>query len=150
MSGPGVTVMQEGRRRGQEVAGPGVGVGVGTQEPFSEGGAGGAGEGQPQEIDRSSSASWTNTSFFSAGDGAPRKPLTGALSVSGLGLCLAAFVLLLFTLEPRSQTFGIPSLSTSYADSGCTVSCLLLHLMNVLLNLSIFFKSPFPFSLGFE
>ena len=34
----------------------------------------GAGEGQPQESDRSSSASWTKASFFSAGDGAPRKP----------------------------------------------------------------------------
>ena len=32
-----------------------------------------AGEGQPQESDRSSSASWTKASFFSAEDGAPRK-----------------------------------------------------------------------------
>ncbi|XP_065787207.1 UL16-binding protein 3-like isoform X4 [Muntiacus reevesi] len=53
----------------------------------------------------------------SAGDGAPRKPLTGALSASGLSLCLAAFLLLLFTLEPRSPSFGIPSLSTSYDDT---------------------------------
>ena len=37
----------------------------------------GAGEGQPQESDRSSSASWTNTCFFSAGDGARRKPQQG-------------------------------------------------------------------------
>ena len=54
----------------------------------------GAGEGQPQESDRNSSASWTKASFFSAGDCAPRKPLTGALLASGLSLCLAAFVLL--------------------------------------------------------
>ena len=33
----------------------------------------GAGEGPPQEIDRSSSAPWTKASFFSKGDGAPRK-----------------------------------------------------------------------------
>ena len=40
--------------------------------------------------------------------------LTGALLASGLSLCLAAFVLLLFTLEPGDQTLGIPSLSVSY------------------------------------
>ena len=54
----------------------------------------GAGEGQAQENDRSSSASWTNTYFFSAGGGAPRKPLTGALLASGLSLCLVALLLL--------------------------------------------------------
>ena len=77
----------------------------------------GAGEGQPQECDRSSSASWTKASFFSAGDYRPRKPLTGALWASGPSLCLAPFVLLLFTLEPRDQTLGVPSLSTSYDDT---------------------------------
>ncbi|XDB53960.1 hypothetical protein ABFV05_007576 [Capra hircus] len=43
--------------------------------------------------------------------------LTGALLASGLSLCLAAFVLLLVTLEPGDETSGIPSLSASYADT---------------------------------
>ncbi|XDB53954.1 hypothetical protein ABFV05_007570 [Capra hircus] len=43
--------------------------------------------------------------------------LTGALLASGLSLCLAAFVLLLITLEPGDETSGIPSLSASYADT---------------------------------
>ena len=42
----------------------------------------GAGEGQPQESDRSSSASWTKASFFSAGDSAPRKPDRCSLCLS--------------------------------------------------------------------
>ena len=42
---------------------------------------------------------------------------TGALLASGLSLCLAAFVLLLVTLEPGDETSGIPSLSASYADT---------------------------------
>ena len=76
----------------------------------------GAGEGQAQESDRSSSASWTNTYFFSAGGGAPRKPnrcSVGLRTQSLLGhFCSPAFI-----LEPRDQTLGIPSLSTSYDDT---------------------------------
>ncbi|XP_060986474.1 UL16-binding protein 3-like [Dama dama] len=38
-----------------------------------------------------------------SGDAAPIKPLTGALSASGFSLCLATFVLFLYTLEPGDQ-----------------------------------------------
>ena len=110
----------------------------------------GAGEGQPQECDRSSSASWTKASFFSAGDGAPRKPLTGALLASGLSLCLAPFVLLLFTLEPRDQTLGVPSLSTSYDDRVAAASASPVASDEHPPQHLYFFKSPFPLSLGVE
>ena len=65
------------------------------------------GEGQPQESERSSSASWTKASFFSAGDSAPRKPDRVSVSLRTQSLlghrCSPAF-----TLEPgnEAQEFG--------------------------------------------
>ena len=128
-------------------------MGVGTEDIGApQGGRGwrGAGEGQPQECDGSSSVSWTNTCFFSAGDYLPRKPLTGALLASGPSLCLAPFVLLLFTLEPRDQTLGVPSLSTSYDDRVAAASASPVASDEHPPQHLYFFKSPFPLSLGVE
>ncbi|XP_055390681.1 UL16-binding protein 1-like isoform X2 [Bubalus kerabau] len=85
-----------------------------------------------------------------SGDGAPRKPLTGALLASGLSLCLAPFVLLLFTLEPRDQTLGVPSLSTSYDDRVAAASASPVASDEHPPQHLYFFKSPFPLSLGVE
>ena len=95
----------------------GGGGGGGHRSPSVRAGLKGAGEGQPQESDRSSSASRTKASFFSAGGGAPRKPNRcsfGLRTQSLLGrLCSPAF-----TLEPGDETqefgAGLPVMMTRW------------------------------------
>ena len=112
-------MMQEGRRRWQEAAGPGVGVGVediGAPQ-WGRGWSGGWGGAAPGKCQELLSLLDQGLFLFCRWCCSQEAP-TGALSASGLSLCLDAFVLLLYTLQSGDQTheFGacLPGMMTRW------------------------------------
>ena len=95
----------------------GGGGGGGHRSPSLRVGLNGPGEGQPQESERSSSASWTKASFFSAGGGAPRKPNRCSFGLRTQSL-LDRLCSPVFTLEPGDETqefgAGLPVMMTRW------------------------------------
>ena len=110
--------MQEGRRRCLEAAGPGVGVGVediGTPQ-WGRGWRGGWGRTAPGKWQEFLSFLDQYQFLFCrrlCSQEAPDRCSVGLRTESLLGcFCSPAF-----TLEPRDQTLGVSSLSTSYDDT---------------------------------